>query len=177
MNTPLTDSVWQRKGVSLIWDVEALASLGPLADAISLREFFQWDADGWQESSEHARFSGGARRLVVAGLEAALDAMSPDEAMAWMRETLLPVISRCCDVVFAGGGQGALIFWMVLQQRFRVGLQDATVFWKCDGEHRGEEITFSHGLWNGAYKDVQRIAPLNHANADVGIGFYLQRIS
>ena len=66
---------------------------------------------------------------------------------------------------------------MVVHKRFRVGLQDGTVFWQCDGEFRGQEIKFSHGLWNGAYRDVQRITPPKQADPDLGIGFYLQRIS
>ena len=89
---PLIDNVWQRKGVSVIWDVESLAALGPLSDAVSLREFFQWDSEGWKEGSEHAKPSADISRLVVAGLEAALDAMSPDDAMEWMNETLLPAV-------------------------------------------------------------------------------------
>jgi hypothetical protein len=177
MNPPLTDNIWQRKGVSVIWDVDALASLGPLSEAISLRDFFLWDADGWSKTSPNAKFSGNGSRMIVAGLEAALDAMNPEDAMEWMSERLLPVISRCCDAVFSGAHQGALIFWMVVPQRFRVGLLDSTVYWRCDGEHRDEEIKFSHGLWNGAYKDVQRIAPAGCGNPDLGIGFYLQRIS
>ena len=49
MNPPLTDIVWKSRGISVLWDVNALASLGPLSDALSLREFFLWDADGWSE--------------------------------------------------------------------------------------------------------------------------------
>ena len=64
MNPPLTDNIWQRKGVSVIWDVEALTSLGPLSGAISLRDFFRWDADGWSKTSPHARFSGNGSRMI-----------------------------------------------------------------------------------------------------------------
>ncbi len=175
MNPPLTDIVWKSRGISVLWDVNALASLGPLSDALSLREFFLWDADGWGEQSVHACFTGGKRCIVVAGLEAALDAMEPDDADAWMSEHLLPAVSRCGDVVFSGG-QHSLIFWMVRRERFKERLWDGAILWSCDGGHRGREILFSHGMWNGAYKDVQRIVPPG-SDAETGIGFYLQRIS
>jgi hypothetical protein len=176
MNPPLTDDVWKRKGISVLWDVPGLFSLGSLTTAISLREFFLWDADGWREDSAHARFSGGDRRIVVAGLEAALDCMEPEQAGEWMSELLLPAIHRCAEILFQGGTGGALLFWMVKHERFRMKLANDEIMWGCDGEHRGSEILFSHGLWNGAYRDVQRIA-LPNSEPEPGLGFYLQRIS
>ncbi|MCX6876430.1 MAG: hypothetical protein NTW21_21870 [Verrucomicrobia bacterium] len=176
MNPPLTDDVWKRKGISVLWDVAGLASLGSLQTAISLREFFLWNADDWREDSTHARFSGGARRIVVAGLEAALDCMEPEAAEEWMAQQLLPVINRCAEILFEGGTGGALLFWMVKHDRFRVKLENGEILWTCDGEHRDRKILFSHGLWNGAYRDVQRIAPLR-TETEPGLGFYLQRIS
>ena len=177
MNPPLTDNIWQRKGISVIWDVEALASLGPLSEAVSLRDFFCWGVDCWSQSSPSAQNLAGRKHLVVAGLEAALDAMTPEDAESWMTDRLLALVRDCSKTLFGGGDNGALIFWMVVPGRFRVGLHNDTVFWKCDGEHRDHEIEFSHGLWNGAYKDVQRIVPADCGNSDVGMGFYLQRIS
>jgi hypothetical protein len=176
MNPPLTDDVWKRQGISVLWDVSALASLGSLYSAISLREFFLWDADDWRGDSPHARFSSGARRIVVAGLEAALDCLEPDEAEEWMANRLLPAINRCAETLFEGGTSGALIFWMVKHDRFRMKLARGEIVWSCDGGHRGREILFSHGFWNGAYRDVQRISP-RREEPEPGLGFYLQRIS
>jgi hypothetical protein len=176
MKSPLTDDVWKRKGISVLWDVAGLCSLGSLTTALSLREFFLWNADDWREGSRHARFSGGERRVVVAGLEAALDCMEPEQAEEWMTETLLPAIHRCSEILFQGGTNGALLFWMVKHERFKSKLANDAIMWTCDGEHRGSEILFSHGLWNGAYRDVQRIA-LPNSEPEPGLGFYLQRIS
>ena len=175
MNTPLTDIVWKTQGISVLWDVGALASLGPLPEAISLREFFLWHGDGWRPDSPHARELTPRRCLVVAGLEAALDAMEPEDAEAWMEETLLPVIRRCGSDLFGGEQNGALIFWMVWKERFHHRHSDSTVRWSCEGEYRGRDILFSTGIWNGAFRDVQRI--VTPESGDDGIGFYLQRIS
>lgn len=175
MNPPLTDDVWKRRGISVLWDVPGLASMGSLETAISLRDFFLWDADEWQQGSVHAH-NNGEKRMVVAGLEAALDCMTPEDAEEWMAERLLPAINRCAETLFGGGTDGALIFWMVKHERFREKLANGEIMWSCDGEHRGSEILFSHGFWNGAYRDVQRIAP-HSTDAEPGLGFYLQRIS
>jgi hypothetical protein len=175
MNPPLTDDVWKRRGISVLWDAAGLASMGSLESAISLRDFFLMDAEGWQQANIPARTNGG-NRLVVAGLEAALDCLTPEGAEAWMAERLLPAINRCAEALFAGGTDGALIFWMVKHERFRVKLANGEIMWTCDGEHRGSEILFSHGFWNGAFRDVQRIAPYP-SDVEPGLGFYLQRIS
>lgn len=176
MNAPLTDDVWKRKGISVLWDGPVLASLGSVHSAMSLREFFLWDADDWREDSPHARFSGGARRIVVAGLEAALDCLEPEEAEEWMAARLLPAFRRCAEKLKFGDSDGALIFWMVKHERFHVRLAHGEIVWSCDGAHRGKEILFSHGFWNGAYRDVQRISP-RREEPEPGLGFYLQRIS
>ena len=180
MNPPLTDDVWKRKGISVLWDVPGLASLGSLHSAISLRELFLWDADGWREDSMHARFSGGARRIVVAGLEAALDCLDPEAAEEWMAARLLPAVKRCAEPenLKFGDESGALIFWMVKHARFRVklGRSGEEIMWACAGEFQGAEINFSNGLWSGAYKEVQRISP-RREEPEPGLGFYLQRIS
>ena len=66
MKEPLTDIVWKTRGISVLWDVEALASLGPLPEAISLRDFFLWHGDDWSPTSPHARDLSQRRCLVVA---------------------------------------------------------------------------------------------------------------
>lgn len=175
MNQPLTDIVWKSRGISVLWDVASLAQLGPLAEALSLRDFFLWQADGFRKDSPHARMSSNSPRVVVAGLEATLDAMEPEDAELWMSDHFRPAAIQCAATLFNGGDAGALIFWMVRQERFRCRLHDGAILWTCDGEFRGREILFSHGMWNGAYRDVQRIVP--PGSSDTGIGFYLQRIS
>ena len=175
MKEPLTDIVWKTRGISVLWDVEALASLGPLPEAISLREFFLWHGDDWSPTSAHARDLSQRRCLVVAGLEAALDAMEPEVAETWLEDVLRPVLKRCGNDLFGGEQSGALIFWMVWKERFIQNHYDSKIRWRCEGEYRGRDIRFSTGIWNGAYEDVQRIAPPD--TGDEGLGFYLQRIS
>jgi hypothetical protein len=151
-----------------------------LADTLNspnfrLRDFFLWHGDGWSPTSPHARDLSQRRCLVVAGLEAALDAMEPEAAETWLEDVLRPVIKRCGNDLFGGEQSGALIFWMVWKERFIQNHYDGRIRWHCEGEYRGQDIRFSTGIWNGAFEDVQRIVP--PGSGDEGIGFYLQRIS
>ena len=151
-----------------------------LADTLNspnfrLRDFFLWHGDGWSPTSPHARDLSQRRCLVVAGLEAALDAMEPEAAETWLEDVLRPVIKRCGNDLFGGEQSGALIFWRGWKERFIQNHYDGRIRWHCEGEYRGQDIRFSTGIWNGAFEDVQRIVP--PGSGDEGIGFYLQRIS
>jgi len=179
MRAPLKDITWQSTGVSVIWDAAALHQVGPLTSALSLREFFLWAAEDFSETSPLARFmdSPRCRCLTVAGLEAALDVLPPADADEWLEGQLQPVVRKFQNTLADGGGGCALVFWMVNAARFHEKLSENSVRWECTGPHRGHELRFSHGLWNGAQSDVQRIVPSGHTNPELGIGFYLQRIS
>ena len=78
MQANLNDSiVWTRRGVSVIWDAPELAKLGTMAKALSLRQWFRWQEEGWPERD--AYFTGkDGRAIVVAGLDAAIDSMLQD---------------------------------------------------------------------------------------------------
>lgn len=179
MKTPLRDITWQTTGVSVIWDAVALHQIGPLSRALSLREFFRWAGEDFSETSPLARFMDESRQrcVCVAGIEAALDALTPAEADQWLEFQLQPAIRRFQSILADGGGGCALIFWMVNSARFHERLADDSIVWECAGPYRGHTLRLSHGVWNGAQRDVQRIMPSEAAHMETGIGFYLQRIS
>ena len=179
MKNPLSDITWQTTGVSVIWDAAALHQIGPISRALSLREFFLWAAEDFSETSPIARFMDETRQrsVGVAGIEAVLDALSPAEADQWLEFQLQPVIRKFQSVLADGGGGCSLILWMVNSARFHERLADDSISWECAGLHRGHMLRFSHGVWNGAQRDVQRIIPSGPGTPDTGIGFYLQRIS
>jgi hypothetical protein len=179
MKTPLRDIAWQSTGVSVIWDASALHKVGPLSRSLSLREFLCWAAEDFSESSARARFMDESRQrcVCVAGVEAALDALSPAEGDQWLESRLQPAIRKFQSILADGGGGSALLLWMVNHARFHENLADDSISWECAGVHRGHKLRFSYGIWNGAQRDVQRIVPSYAVNPDIGIGFYLQRIS
>ena len=76
MQANLNDSIlWTKRGVSVIWDAPELAKLGTMAKALSLRQWFRWQAEGWPEREDYYTGKGG-RTIIVAGLDAAIDSMT-----------------------------------------------------------------------------------------------------
>lgn len=177
MKSPLNDKIlWTKRGVSVVWDAKALSDLGSMTKAISLRDWFRWQAEGWPDHDEY--FTGkDERAIVVAGLDAALDSLEPDAAEAWMQNRLLIAISEFQDEIAGGGQEAALIFWMVNRKRFRYQTADDSVVWRCSTAHSGRELPISRCIWNGAQADVRRIVPTDCDDPETGIGLFLQRVS
>lgn len=177
MQADLKDSiVWTKRGVSVVWDAPELAKLGTMAKALSLRQWFRWQAEGWPIREDYYTGKDGLA-IVVAGLDAAIDSMTPETATEWMQSKLLAAIREFQAEVAGGGQEAALIFWMVNRRRFEHRRADDSVIWKSAPGHRGETIPISHCIWNGAQHDIARIVPRGCTDLDHGIGLFLQRVS
>ena len=83
MRPPLEIDSWKRRGHTMLWDAGSLASLCHAEQAVTLRRFLRMHGAGWPEAELEATLVK-ERALVVAGLDAAIDAMEPDEATAWL---------------------------------------------------------------------------------------------
>jgi hypothetical protein len=177
MQANLNDTIlWTKRGVSVIWDAPELAKLGTMAKALSLRQWFRWQTEGWPERETYYTGKGG-RTIIVAGLDAAIDSMTPETATEWMQSKLLAAIREFQAEVAGGGQEAALIFWMVNRRRFEHRRSDDSVIWKSAPGYRGEPIPISHCIWNGAQRDIARIVPVGYADPELGIGLFLQRVS
>jgi len=71
----LRDTVWQRRGISWIWDNDAFASVTGPQDVVSMREFLRM-VRNWPDELP----SNSGDTLVVAGLDACLDLLTPEDA-------------------------------------------------------------------------------------------------
>jgi hypothetical protein len=166
MNPILLDDVWQRKGISVIWDNPVLAKLVKDNRAISLREFFSYYENSWPD--DDMPFINNDL-LLVAGLDAALDTLEAQNAEEWVTQE---VYKRIYDFQNWAEGQSALVFWMSKQDRWKEHLESNRYTWLCDGKDRGKEIELGSGIWNGAQLSVRRIESDGR-----WIGLYLDRIS
>jgi hypothetical protein len=177
MKAPLNDSVlWTKRGVSVVWDAKALSGLGPMSNALSLRDWFRWSEEGWPEREGY--FTGNeGRTIVVAGLDAVIDSLDPEEAEVWLQDNLLPCITDFQHKVAGGGQDAALIFWMVHKKRFRYHTAKDAVRWKCSPAHGQQELPISHCIWNGAQADIKRIIPPDCEDQENGIGLFLRLVS
>jgi hypothetical protein len=166
MNPILLDDVWQRKGISVIWDNPVLAKLVKDNRAISLREFFSYYENSWPD--DDMPFINNDL-LLVAGLDAALDTLEAQNAEEWVTQE---VYKRIYDFQNWAEGQSALVFWMSKQDRWKEHLESNRYTWLCDGKDRGKEIELGSGIWNGAQLSVRRIESDGR-----WIGLFLDRIS
>jgi hypothetical protein len=146
----LLDTVWQRRGVSWIWDDEALNRIGNPGETLSLRQLLRFDGQ-WPDDLP----SNNGRTMVVAGLDACLDLLSPKEADAWLASELKHAILSFQDYY---QGDAALVFWLPTGQR-RVHVQAASdaVIWRCGAPHGDKQIDFGRLLWGEAREYPQEI--------------------
>lgn len=171
MQSPLVnDDLWTRRGISLLWDADELNKLCQPMQVISLRRFRQLHDSGWRED-ELPLVNEVA--LIVAGLEACIDALPPEEMTAWLEQKIYPAIVSYQREVADGGSQAALIFWMVEHARLKHHVSEDAWFWHCSGEHRNHQIPLSHCLFNGAQHDLKEI----HDAQGNRLGLYHPRIS
>ena len=146
----LLDTVWQRRGVSWIWDDDALNKIAKPEEVLSLRQLFRIEGE-WPDDLP----SNNGNTMVVAGLDACLDLMLPEQADAWLSNVLKHVILSFQDFY---QGDAALVFWLPAGQR-RVYAQMASdaVLWRCGAPHGDLQIDFGRLLWGEAREYPQEI--------------------
>ena len=146
----LLDSVWQRRGTSWVWDEEARNLVCLAGEVWSLRRFLQ-SIGKWPDELP----SNGSNTLVVAGLEGSLDLLTPEDAEAWLGDTVKEGIISFQD---AYDGQAALIFWLPSGQgRMHVHAATDAVAWRCAAPHGQRQIDFGRILWGEARDYPQEI--------------------
>lgn len=144
------DTVWQRKGTSWLWDVEARNLVCNAGEVWSLRQLVL-AAGHWPEDLP----SNGNNTLVVAGLEGGLDLLIPADAETWLGDAVKDAI-----LSFQNHFQGdaALIFWLPSGQgRIKVHTATDAVSWRCAAPHGENQLDFGRILWGEAREYPQEI--------------------
>jgi hypothetical protein len=174
MTPDLHDNTWMGCGVSLLWDAEALTGICSPDAVRSLRDLLRLHQAGWPEDSLNLINN---RTLVIAGLEAAMDTLSPQAAVEWLEQKVYPAVRDFQDNVADGGAEAALIFWFADPKRLFHRPADDTHHWHCSGEHRQHSIPIGRCIWNGAESSVRRIVTVDADKKQRDIGLFLRRIS
>ncbi len=174
MNPDFHDNTWMRCGTSLLWEAQALNLVCSPEDVRSLREFLRLHHAGWPEDTLKLIHH---RTFVVAGLEAAMDTLHPDEAVEWLEKTVYPAVLDFQQNVADGGGEAALIFWMADSNRVFHKASENSYHWHCAGEHRQQSIPLGRCIWNGAEGSVRRIVTTDVQKKTHHIGLFLKTIS
>ena len=159
------DSVWQRRGVSWIWDDDPFAMVARASEVYSMRQLLL-ATRSWPDDLPSNR----GDTLVVAGLDACLDLLSPTDADTWLGGDLKSAILSFQDCY---EGQASLVFWLPNgQRRIRIDLATDSVRWRCSGPFINETIDFGRVLWGEAREYPQKII-LARGGKSVGL-FHLR---
>jgi hypothetical protein len=123
--------------------------------------------------------SGGGDTLVVAGFEALVDAVRPEDAAKWLEEDLKHVVLQFQDEY---QGEAGLVFWVPSgRQRIRALPAQTGYVWLCAPAHKSETLPLGQIMWAGAESDAGRIMNPAEENQDVDgpawIGLHHPRIS
>ncbi|WP_298128246.1 hypothetical protein [Brevundimonas sp.] len=146
----LLDSVWQRRGVSWIWDDEALYTVARPSEVLSLRELLQ-AGKNWPDDLP----SNDGNTLVVAGLDACIDLLSPTDAETWLGDDLKAAVLSFQD---AYSGEAALVFWLPSgQRRFHTDMATDAARWRCAAPHSDQQVEFGRLIWGEARDYPQEI--------------------
>ena len=138
----------------MIWDADLLNGLCTSDQVVSLRQFRQLHTSGWLEA-DLALVDEQA--LVVAGIEGCVDALPPEEASDWLRQTIYNAMVSYQREVASGGSEAALIFWIVDPERLDYHTSEDQWYWHCGGEFKGQQIPIGRCLFNGAASDLKEI--------------------
>jgi hypothetical protein len=163
-------TAWTRRGCSLLWCPSTLATFAEPAEVASIRSFFAI-ARSWPDELP----SNNGRALVVAGLEGCLDALSPEDAEAWVEQDLKQRIFAFQDEY---QGDAALVFWLPSgRDRVRQALASGDYSWSGRDDVR---LPIGRLLWAGAESDAERIMtgdPSADPYSNAWAGMYHPRIS
>lgn len=155
----LHDPVWQRRGMSWLWDAQARNHICAAEEIWSLRRFLQ--ADGhWPDDLP----SNNNCALVVGGLDGCLDLLIPEDAENCLDAVIKPAVLSFQDYY---QGEAALVFWLPdAYRRFEITITDE-VFWLCHTPH-DHKLDFGRTLWGQTNEYPQEII-LSASGKPVGL--------
>ena len=177
MGQILSDDIWMRRGISLLWDAKSLANVCMVKHVVSLRQFLILHETGWPEAAYVPLLVNDGKALLVAGLESAIDALPPTEACEWLEQMVYKALVSFQREVADGGGQAAIILWLTEHKRLTYQTSDDTYYWICGTEYKGQKIPLSRCLFVGAQQDLQPIHVRDDKNNQQCIGLFHPRIS
>lgn len=170
----LYDNIWFRRGISLIWDGAAFSQICPPKSVISLRKFLSMRKQCWP--GEQLELLDG-KRLVIAGLESAIDSLPPEDSALWLHSVVYEAIVSFQREVAGGGNEASLVFWITENKRLNYQTSEDIYYWHCTAEFKGHQIPLSKCLFNGAQHDLRRIHSLDSQKNEEWVGLYHPRIS
>ena len=167
MMDTITNTVWQRKGFSVIFDQKSLGSFISDGAVISLRQALSW-AKGLPGVSPVP-----GQTILISGLETVIEIMKPQEAEDFLCRRIRPLLIHLqnrwtdCGVIFG--------FTSHPKTFEETSFEEEVLFRRRDRM----QVRLSEGLWDGsATVNMKRVVREgDHPEQEVIIGYYVARIS
>ncbi|MBF0233373.1 MAG: hypothetical protein HQK65_10105 [Desulfamplus sp.] len=163
----ISNTVWQRKGSSIIFDQESLAPFVKNASVISLREALGW-MNGFPSISPVKE-----KTILVCGLETMIETLPDDEIEDFLTQRIRPLLIELQNF---WTGNGIVFGFSSHPNTFEENpMQEEVLFKRRDRI----KVRLSEGLWDGsASVNMKRIVHTErNPGQEVVIGYYVARIS
>jgi len=163
----ISNTVWQRKGSSILFDQASLAPFVKDGSVISLREVLGWMKDFPSEPPVDSK------TIVVCGLETMVETLPEDEIDDFLVKGVRPLLIElrnrwpACGIVFGFSSH---------PNTFEESHMEEEVLFK---RRDRVKVRLSEGLWDGsATVNMKRIVePERTPGKEIIIGYYVARIS
>ena len=163
----ISNTVWQRKGSSIVFDQKSLGPFIADGSVISLRQLLSWTKD----LPENPPVPG--KTILVSGLETIVETMASPEAEAFLSRRVRPLI---IDLQNRWNNCGVVFGFSAHRNAFKeTSLEEEVLFQRRDKK----QIRLSEGLWDGsAAINMKRIVREgDKPESEIIIGYYVARIS
>ena len=163
----ISNTVWQRKGSSIVFDQKSLGPFIADGSVISLRQMLSWTKD----LPENPPVPG--KTILVSGLETIVETMASPEAEAFLSRRVRPLI---IDLQNRWNNCGMVFGFSAHRNAFKeTSLEEEVLFQRRDKK----QIRLSEGLWDGsAAINMKRIVREgDKPESEIIIGYYVARIS
>ncbi len=163
----ISNTVWQRKGSSIVFDQKSLGPFIADGSVISLRQMLSWT----KALPENPPVPG--KTILVSGLETIVETMASQEAEAFLSRRVRPHI---IDLQNRWNNCGMVFGFSAHRNAFKeTSLEEEVLFQRRDKK----QIRLSEGLWDGsAAINMKRIVREgDKPESEIIIGYYVARIS
>jgi len=163
----ISNTVWQRKGSSIVFDQKSLGPFIADGSVISLRQMLSWTKD------LPANPPVPGKTILVSGLETIVETMASPEAEAFLSRRVRPLI---IDLQNRWNNCGMVFGFSAHRNAFKeTSLEEEVLFQRRDKK----QIRLSEGLWDGsAAINMKRIVREgDKPESEIIIGYYVARIS
>jgi hypothetical protein len=163
----ISNTVWQRKGSSVVFDQKSLSPFIADESVISLRQILSW------RNKLPITPPGSGKTILISGLETIIETMEVQDAEEFLSHRIRPLI---IDIQNRWSNCGIVFGFSAHSNAFReTALEEEVLFHRRDQK----QIRLSKGLWDGsATINMKRIVREgDKPESEVIIGYYVARIS